>query len=166
MSSVAIVTPESCACEKCVHFVWADTSREADVAVDRAEPEAGEIPARQAFEKAQKLGLGNVRRTAGYEHRQARGISFDELVGVAECEPIVRVDVDPPEHVFLPGCERVGTDGANVHMRHQTQQLQVLLDAHEIGKTCDDVWIFRSRRKLPSDICSGHGSGTPREPAS
>ena len=41
-------------------------------------------------------------------------IRLDQLVGVAEREAVVRVDVEPPEQLFLPGRQRLGADRADV----------------------------------------------------
>ena len=90
-------------------------------------------------------------------------ILLEQIVGVAERQPVVGVDVEAPEQIFLPGRQRLGADGADVGERHQAEHLEVLFGADQLGELRDDLRIFRvaAERRL-RHLRGAGGSGTPR----
>ena len=61
--------------------------------------------------------------------------ALDQLVAVAERQLVVGVDVQPPEQLFLPRCERLGADRVDVGQRQQAEHLQSLFDADQRART-------------------------------
>ena len=74
--------------------------------------------------------------------RPAR-IALEQIVGVAEREPVVGVDVEPPEQVFFPRRQRVGADTAPTSasvIRHSSFRCSSVAD--ELGELRDDLRIL------------------------
>ena len=127
--------------EEGVDFVLVNAPRQPHVPVDGGEAEERQVAPRQALEEGRELRFGDVVGTPGDHDREPRGILLQQLVGIAEREPVVGVHVEPPQQVFLPRRQHVGVDRADVGERHQAQQLEPLFRADEIGKLLDDVRI-------------------------
>ena len=123
-------------------LVGLDVAREPDVAVDCAKTERGEIPARQTFKERDHLLLGDVGGAAGNQDRHAGKIAFDQMIPVAERQPVVGIDVNAPEQILFPGRQRVGRNCTDVGERQQTQQLEVFLGADKFGKARRHLWIL------------------------
>ena len=54
---------------------------------------------------------------------------------------IVRVDIQPPHHLFFPRRQRSGADGLDIHQRHQAQHLEPFLGTHQFREAAHHRWI-------------------------
>ena len=142
----------SCFSSEAWTLVRMDVAGEPHVAVDRRETEQREVAARQAVEKRPELGLGDVLGPPGDHDVEAGVVRLDQLVGVAERQAVVGVDVEPPEQLFLPGRQRLRADRADVGERQQAQHLQLLFGPTSAANARDDLGILGVAQEATRDI--------------
>src|SRR6266478_2977762 len=66
---------------------------------------------------------------------------IDQLVAVSERQLVVGIDVQPPEQLFLPGCERLEADGFDVGQGQEAEHLQSLSHPDQRGEPPDRLRI-------------------------
>ena len=125
-----------------VQLVGAHVPRQPDMPVNRIAIEQLEVATRKAFQHAADLGLGEIRRGDSRRAPRHRLAAIDQVVAVAEGQLVVRVDVESPQELLLPGRQGLEAHGLDVGERQQAQHLQPILPADELRELTDDLRVL------------------------